>query len=391
MSTRNATERFVEHSDEQQLLAETVARMTRDAGGRAGYTAAARSGEHFVLWDRLAAAGYVGVSVPEEYGGGGLGVEELALVLEAAATEGAPMTKLIVTALVTAVLTRHGSEAQQTEWLPQIADGSAHISFAITEADAGTNSHRIQTSAERTPSGWRLRGSKTYISGVNEASAIIVVARTGFDAERERNRLSLFIVPSDAPGLARDYIPTELTSTERQFTLAFDDVEIPAEALIGDEGAGLRQAFSGLNPERIVVAAMCNGMTRYALNRAAEYAAERSVWGVPIGTHQAVAHPLALAYAHLQLARLATQRAARMHDGGMDAGEASNVAKLIAADTAVLALDRAIQSHGGNGVAREYGLADLWFTVRLQQNAPVSKEMLLNYFAQHGLGLPKSY
>jgi alkylation response protein AidB-like acyl-CoA dehydrogenase len=301
------------------------------------------------------------------------------------------MTKQIVTALNTAVLTRHGSDAQKSEWLPRIGDGSAHISFAITEPDAGTNSHRIQTSAERVPEGWRIRGTKTYISGVNEASAIIVVARTGVDVERGRNRLSLFLMPVDAVGLAKDYIPTELTSTERQFTLAFDDVILPEDALVGNEGEGLRHAFSGLNPERIVVAAMCNGMTRYALNKAAAYARERQVWGAPIGTHQAVAHPLALAYAHLELARLATQRAGRMYDAGADAGEASNIAKLVAADTAVLALDRAIQTHGGNGVASEYGLADLWFTVRLQQNAPVSKEMILNYFAQHCLGLPKSY
>jgi alkylation response protein AidB-like acyl-CoA dehydrogenase len=168
--------------------------------------------------------------------------------------------------------------------------------------------------------------------------------------------------------------------------------------MIGDEGDGLRQVFVGLNPERILGAALCNGIGRYALEKAAAYAKEREVWGVPIGTHQGVAHPLAVAKVELELARLMTQKAAWLHDHGSDddrdrklAGEAANMAKYAAAEAGLHALDAAIQTHGGNGMATEYGLADLWGMVRLLRIAPVSREMILNFVAQQSLGLPKSY
>jgi alkylation response protein AidB-like acyl-CoA dehydrogenase len=265
------------------------------------------------------------------------------------------------------------------------------MAFAITETDAGSNSHRVSTTARQQDGGWVINGSKTYISGVDEAEAILVVTRTGFDDETGRAELSLFIVDSDAPGLSKQLIPTEVVAPEKQFALFFDDVEVGSDRLIGTPSQGLRQVFTGLNPERITGAAMLNGIGRYVLDRAAEYAKQRSVWDAPIGSHQGIAHPLAEAKIHLELARLMTARAASLYDAGLDAGEAANMAKFAAAEAALRCVDQAIQTHGGNGMAREYGIASMWGMARLLRIAPVSREMILNFVAQHSLGLPRSY
>jgi alkylation response protein AidB-like acyl-CoA dehydrogenase len=174
--------------------------------------------------------------------------------------------------------------------------------------------------------------------------------------------------------------------------LYFDNVALGAEALIGEEGQGLRHVFAGLNPERVIAAAINNGIARFAIEKGAHYAGERSVWNTPIGAHQGIAHPLAKSYIAVQQARLMTARAAQLSDQeSPDAGEVANMAKFAAADASLEALDQAIQTHGGNGMALEYGLADLWFIARLHKTAPVSREMILNFVAQHSLGLPKSY
>jgi alkylation response protein AidB-like acyl-CoA dehydrogenase len=291
------------------------------------------------------------------------------------------------------VIARFGTEEQKRRWLPGLAVTDKMV-FAITEPDAGSNTHNLATTATRDGDVYRVRGTKTYISGVDEAAAVLVVARTGTDPETGRGRLSLFVVDTDAPGLDRALIPVEIDAPEKQFQLFFDDVEVPAGRLVGTEGDGLHQVFAGLNPERILSATLCVGIGRYALARASEYANERQVWGVPIGAHQGIAHPLAMAKVELELARLMTQKAAWMHDHADDpvaAGEAANMAKYAAAEAGLHCLDAAIQTHGGNGMATEYGLADLWGMLRLLRIAPVSREMILNFVAQQSLGLPKSY
>jgi alkylation response protein AidB-like acyl-CoA dehydrogenase len=288
---------------------------------------------------------------------------------------------------------RFGTDAQRTRWLPGLCRGEKMV-FAITEPDAGSNSHNLATTATRDGDVYRVRGTKTYISGVDEAPAVLVVVRTGVDADTGRGTLSLLVVDTDAPGLERQLIPVEISAPEKQFQLFFDDVEVPADRLLGVEGDGLRQVFFGLNPERILSASLCTGVGRYALARASAYANEREVWGVPIGRHQGVAHPLAEAKVELELARLMMQKAAWMHDHSDDrvgAGEAANMANFAAAEAGLHCLDAAIQTHGGNGMATEYGLADLWGLVRLLRIAPVSREMILNFVAQQSLGLPKSY
>jgi alkylation response protein AidB-like acyl-CoA dehydrogenase len=346
------------------------------------------------LWKAVADHGFLGVHMPERYGGGGAGMGELAVVCEEIAAQGCPLLLILVSpAICGELLARFGSDAQQERWLRPMAAGAKMV-FAITEPDAGSNSHNLSTTATRDGDVYRLNGTKTFISGVDEAPAMVVVTRTSTDPETGRGRLSLFVVDTDAPGLTRTHIPVEISAPEKQFQLFFDNVEVPADRLLGDEGEGLRQVFFGLNPERIMSASICTGVGRYALERASEYANERVVWDVPIGRHQGIAHPLAVAKIELELARLMTAKAAWMHnhsDDRLAAGEAANMAKYAAAEAGLRCLDAAIQTHGGNGMASEYGLADLWGTVRLLRIAPVSREMVLNFVAQQSLGLPKSY
>jgi alkylation response protein AidB-like acyl-CoA dehydrogenase len=382
---------------EDQALRKTVAEIAGRFGG-AYYAARAQAREPCTeLWQALGEAGFIGVNLPEEYGGGGGGLAQLAIVCEETAAQGCPLTLLLVSSGVSAeVLARYGSPQQKQRWLPGIAAGTSKMVFAITEPDAGSNTHKLSTTATRDGDGgdgdgWVLRGTKYYISGVDEADAILVVARTGVDEQTGHGRLSLFVVPTDAPGLVARPLPVDVMLPERQFTLHFDDVRLGADAIVGAEGDGLRQVFHGLNPERITGAASGVGIARYALTRAAEYARTRTVWDEPIGSHQGVSHPLAKAAIETELAALMTRKAAWQHDHGMSAGEAANMAKYAAAEAAIAAVDQAIQTHGGNGVSTEYGLIPLWGLARLLRIAPVNREMVLNYVAQHTLGLPRSY
>jgi alkylation response protein AidB-like acyl-CoA dehydrogenase len=381
---------FVE-TDEQQMLREAVAKLARSFGHDYWVDKAKHDGRATELWQAVAEQGFIGVNLPEEYGGGGEGMTELAIVAEELAAAGCPLLLLVVSpAIAGNVIARFGSEEQKQRWVPGIAGGEI-MAFAITEPDAGSNSHRISTVAARDGDEYRLNGTKYYISGVDEAANILVVTRTGVDAETGRGRLSLFVVPTDAPGLQRTVIPVEIVAPEKQYTLFFDDVRVPAGNLIGTEGDGLRQVFVGLNPERIMGAAGGIGIGRYALAKGADYARQRKVWDVPIGMHQGIAHPLAEAYVDVELAKLMLQKATWLYDHGHDAGEASNIAKYAAAEASLRALDQAIQTHGGNGLATEYGLATLWGFTRLMRTAPVSREMILNFIGQHSLQLPKSY
>ncbi|CAA9273686.1 MAG: Acyl-CoA dehydrogenase, Mycobacterial subgroup FadE12 in terpen utilization operon [uncultured Corynebacteriales bacterium] len=381
-------------SPEQQLLRKSVA----DVAARYGHPywlGKARAGEKtHELWDEVGRLGYLGVGVPEEYGGGGHGIAELAIVTEELAAAGCPLLLIVVSpAICATIIARSGTAEQKERWLPGLAAGSIRMAFAITEPDAGSNSHKLSTVATRDGDDWLLTGRKTYISGVDEAHAVLVVARA-HDARTGTLRPALAIVPTDAPGLERTPIPVEITGPEKQFALFLDDVRVPADAMVGQSAdAALAALFAGLNPERITGAAVATGIGRYALAKAAAYANTRQVWGVPIGSHQGLAHPLANAAIQVELARLMTAKAGWLYDTGQDAaaGEAANMAKYAAAEAALLALDQAIQTHGGNGLATEYGLATLWGAARLARTAPISREMILNFVATHTLGLPRSY
>lgn len=343
------------------------------------------------LWNALGERGFLGVNLPEEYGGGGMGLQQLTMVLEETGAAGCPLLLLLVSpGIIGTILARHGTAEQKDEWLRRVATGDLRFSFGLTEPDAGSNSRNISTVARREGDSYVINGQKTFISGVDECDLLLVVTKTGVD-ERGRGQLTLLMVDPNADGLTRHPIDTALEEPEKQFTLFFDEVETPVGNLVGAEGRGLEAAFDGLNPERILSAAVSVGVARYALDKAAGYAKEREVWSVPIGAHQGVAHPLAEAKVRLEQARLMMQKAAALYDAGLPAGEASNMAKLAAAEAGVMCLDRAIQTHGGNGVALEYELTNYWWLLRLQLIAPVSREMVLNFVAEQSLGLPRSY
>ncbi|MFE0918280.1 acyl-CoA dehydrogenase family protein [Streptomyces nigra] len=354
-----------------------------------------RAYDRETLWAEAAKLGYLGVNLPEEYGGGGGGISELSIVLEELGAAGCPLLLMVVSpAICGTVIARFGTEEQKRHWLPGLADGSLTMAFGITEPDAGSNSHRITTTARRDPDsgGWILNGRKVFVSGVDITDATLIVGRTE-DARTGKLKPCLFIVPRDTEGFGRRQIDMELSAVEKQFELTLDDVRLPADALVGDDDAGLLQLFAGLNPERIMTAAFGIGMGRFALARAIEYARDRTVWKTPIGAHQAIAHPLAQAHIDLEMARLMMQKAAYLYDAGDDvgAGEAANMAKYAAGEACVKAVDQSVHTLGGNGLTREFGLASLITAARVSRIAPVSREMILNYVSHQTLGLPKSY
>ncbi|MCW6004070.1 acyl-CoA dehydrogenase family protein [Micromonospora sp. CPCC 205371] len=376
---------------QQSDLRDAVAALGRRYG-HDYFVAKAKAGQHTTeLWGEAGKLGYLGVSVPEEYGGGGGGITELAIVCEELAAAGCPLLLLVVSpAIAATVIARHGTGEQRARYLPGFADGSLKVAFAITEPEAGSNFHKLGTTARQDGNDWVLSGRKCFISGVDESAYVLVVARV---ASGDRLQPALFMVPVDAPGLTMSNLDMEIVSPENQWLLYLDDVRVPADALIGGVEAGLPALFSGLNPERITVAAMGAGTARYALERASAYASTRQVWGRPIGAHQAVAHPLAHATVQVDLARLMIAKAATLYDAGRDleAGVAANMAKYASAEAAALAVDTAIQVHGGNGMTTEYGVATLLGAVRAGRIAPVSREMILNFVAQHVLDQPRSY
>jgi alkylation response protein AidB-like acyl-CoA dehydrogenase len=383
-------------SEERQALRREVAKLAGKYG-REWFTEKARAGERSTdLWLEIARNGYLGINIPEEYGGGGGGIGDIAAVCEELAAKGCPLLLMVVSpAICGTIIARYATDQQKRRWLPGICDGTGTMAFAITEPDAGTNTHEIATTAARDGDDWLLNGRKIFISGVDEADHVLVVARTE-DPGTGRVRPVLFVVPTDAEGFEYRPIPMEIVSPEQQFQVFIDGVRLPSDAVVGDPDAadgGLVQLFAGLNPERIMAASFSLGLARFALDRATAYAKERTVFHGPIGTHQAIAHPLAQSKIEIELARLMTQRAAALYDAGDDAGagEAANMAKYAAAEAACDAADRAVQTHGGNGITQEYGMAGLLVATRAGRIAPVSREMILNYVAMHSLGLPKSY
>jgi alkylation response protein AidB-like acyl-CoA dehydrogenase len=339
-------------TDERLELRRQVARLAKGYG-RDWFVERARSGEKTTeLWMEIAKAGYLGINIPEEYGGGGGGIGDVAAVCEELAAQGCPLLMMVVSpAICGTVIARYGTEEQKQRWLPGICDGTATMAFAITEPDAGTNSHNITTTARRDGDEWVLKGQKIYISGVDEAENVLVVARTE-DARTGKLKPCLFVVPTDSAGFEFTAIPMEIVSPEKQFQVFIDDVRLPVDALVGDEDGGLVQLFAGLNPERIMAASFSTGLARHAL-----------------------------------------EKASALVDAGDDmaAGEAANMAKYAAAEAAVHAVDAAVQTHGGNGITQEYGMAGLLVAARAGRIAPVSREMILNFVAMHSLGLPKSY
>ena len=383
---------FIEN-EERRALRKAVAALVSNYGPDY-YLQKARAHQHTdELWNEAGKLGFLGVNLPEKYGGGGAGMYELSLVMEEMSAHGCGLLMMVVSPAINGtIISKFGTDEQKQRWLPGIADGSITMAFAITEPDAGSNSHRITTTARRDGSDWILSGQKVFISGVDQAQAVLVVGRTE-ESKTGKLRPALFVVPTDAPGFTYTPIEMELISPERQFTVFIDDVRLPADALVGSEDAAIAQLFAGLNPERIMGAASAVGMGRFALSKATDYVKTRKVWDTPIGAHQGLSHPLAQCHIEVELAKLMMQKAATLYDSGDDAraAEAANMAKYAAAEAATRSVDQAVQSMGGNGLTKEYGVAAMLASARLGRIAPVSREMVLNFVAQTSLGLPRSY
>jgi len=336
-------------------------------------------------WDALAESGLTALSLPEEHGGAG-GLLELCVASERLAAGGYPAAKLVIsTAMAGTMIARHGSEEQRDRWLPGIAAGTTRFCFAFTEPGAGSNASNLRTTATPVDGGVRVDGAKTYISALESSDAMVVVARA------PQGGLTLVVLPVPADGVTSTRVQVEAPSFEYQWNVFFDGAVAPPDDVLGEPGAGGRVLFDGLNPERLVVASQAVGLGRWALARASSYASERVVFGVPIGAHQAVQHPLAEAYVALEGAWALTTAAAERHDAGEQAGLEANVAKVAACDAGLRAADAALQAFGGSGFTDETGILQRFVYLRLLRTVPVARELALNHIATSGLGLPRSY
>lgn len=343
------------------------------------------------LWQAMAETGLLGLTVPEEYGGSGGGLSELMVLNEITGRAGIPSMFFVLGSFARMPILKHGTPAQIRKYVTPTATGAGKMSFGVTEPNAGTNTFKLQTTAVRNQNGWLVNGSKVFITGARESDSMLLIARTtAFDAARPRDGLSLFVIDSHLPGIDFRRLNIDVLG-ESQYQVFFKDVQIPADALIGEEGKGMKYLFDGLNTERLVLSSMAVGLGNRALDKAVAYARERAPFGVPIGSYQGLQHPMARAKANLEAARLVMREAAATFDRGEDAGPLSNMAKLLSSEACDAAVDIAMQSHGGYGFDTDYDVVTLWPFARLMRVAPVNNEMILNYIGEHVLGLPRSY
>ncbi len=347
------------------------------------------------MYQQIAADGFLGTMVPEAYGGSGLGMTEMLLFQEGLANQGIPLLSLVIGATMSmGPLAEHGTEQQKQRFLPAACKGEIRFCFAITEPDAGTNTIRISTLAKPRADGrFSLSGRKTYITDAGESDYALVVARTTphTEVKRKTDGFTLFLVDLKAKGIEMHPIPVSVPLPEIQYQVFFDDVDLGPDDVLGEVGKGFNILFESLNPERILGGAICSCVGRYALEKAVAYACERVVFNGPIGAYQALQHPLAKARTEIELASLMARKAAWLFDQGLPCGAEANMAKLAASQAGVNAVDASLQCFGGNGFTQEYGIFDLYPLVRLTKTAPVNNEMILNYIAEHVLGLPRSY
>ncbi len=353
----------------------------------------------WAFYSAMAAGGWLGVAIPEEFGGGGQGIGECAIVLNRVAASGAAMngsSALHLTMFGLNPVVKFGSERLKEAFLPRAAAGDLHIAFGVTEPDAGTDTSRISTRAiDDGAGGFVVRGRKIWTSKALESEVCLLLARTDDpdpdDPRRRFDGLSLFLVDLDPEYCDIRAIPKLGRNAIASCEVAYDDLPVEGWRLVGERGRGFQQILHGLNPERVLLAAMACGIGEAALRRAIAYAKERVVFDRPIGANQAIAHPLAQAHMQLNAAGLMWREAAWRYDRGLECAEQANTAKYLAAEASYFAADQALQTHGGLGYASEYHVERYWREARLQRLAPVSQEMTCNFIAQQVLGLPRSY
>ena len=383
-------------SEEQQAIRDSVLRLCArfDAAYWRKTDETGVFPEDFL--DAMTKAGWLGVAMPVELGGSGLGLTEAAIVMQAVAESGAGFSgasAMHLNIFGPMPVVKFGSEAQKQSVIPRLISGQDRMCFAVTEPDAGLDTTSLTTRAERTNDGYVIRGRKMWTTNAQRASKMLIIARTTprDQVRRPTEGLSLFYTDFDRTKIHATPIPKMGRKAVESNAVFIDDLRVPAEDLVGDEGRGFYYLLEGLNPERVLIGAEAVGLGRAALARAANYAKERIVFGRPIGQNQGVAHPLARSWAELEAANLMAFKAAALHDAGRECGAEANAAKYLGGEAGFRACETAVLSHGGMGYAKEFDVERYFRESMIARIAPVSREMVLNYIAERVLGLPKSY
>lgn len=350
----------------------------------------------WAFYEAMAAGGWIGIAIPAQYGGGGAGIIEASIILEEVAASGACMngaSAIHLSIFGMHPVVRHGSEELKQRYLPQVASGALHVAFGITEPDAGLDTTAISTRAIRDGDGYRISGRKVWTSKALESDRVLLLTRTtpAEECTRRTDGLTLFVANLRDPAVDIRPIPKVGRNAVASCEVAYDELYVDAADRVGDEGQGFGYLLDGLNAERVLIAAEALGVGKAALRRAVDYANRRVVFGRPIGANQGIAFPLADAHARLSAAELAVRHAAWRIDRNLPTGEQANLAKFLAADAGYAAADAAVQTHGGFGYATEFHVERYWREARLMRIAPIPQEMVLNYLAEHALGLPRSY
>ena len=348
------------------------------------------------FYDTMAQAGFLGIAIPEAYGGSGQGITEASIVLEEVAASGAAMngcSGLHLSIFGMHPVVKHGSEAMKQEYLPRVVDGSLHVAFGVTEPDAGTDTPSIKTAARREGDHYLVRGRKVWTTKALDAQRVLLLVRTSSkdEARRKTAGMTLLLAELQRPEVTISPIAKVGRNAVASCEVVYDDLPVAVTDRVGEEGKGFRYLLDGLNAERILVASEALGIGRAALRRAVAYANERVVFNRPIGQNQGISFPLGEARIRLDAAELMIRKASWLLDNGQPCGAEANMAKWLAADAAFQAADQAVQTHGGFGYAREYHVERYWREARLMRIAPISQEMILNYVTEHVLELPRSY
>jgi acyl-CoA dehydrogenase len=383
-------------SDEQQAIRDAVVRLCErfDADYWRRTDETGEFPEAFVA--AMVEAGWLGVAMPTELGGSGLGLTEAAIVMQAVAESGAGFSgasAMHLNIFGPMPMVKFGSDAQRKKHIPRLISGQDKMCFAVTEPDAGLDTTSLTTKAVRTNDGYVISGRKMWTTNAQRATKMLIIARTTpkDEVKRPTEGLSLFYTDFDRRRIEATPIPKMGRKAVESNAVFIDDLHVPAEDLVGEEGRGFYYLLEGLNPERVLIGAEAVGLGRAALKRAAAYAKERVVFGRPIGQNQGVAHPLAKAWAELEAANLMAFKGAALHDAGRDCGAEANAAKYLGGEAGFRACEAAVLAHGGMGYAKEFHVERYFREAMIARLAPVSREMILNYIAERVLGLPKSY
>jgi len=383
-------------NEDHEAIREAVRRICADFPDEYWYK---KDADHEFPWDfyeKMADGGWVGLAIPEEFGGGGQGITEASIVLEEVAASGAAMngcSAIHLSIFGMEPVRKYGSPELAAEVLPRVASGELHVAFGVTEPDAGTDTTQIKTRAVRDGDEYVINGAKVWTTKAPYCEMCLLLVRTTpiEEVEGRTDGISLFLVDLQDPAVDITPIPKVGRNAVVSCEVRYDNLRVPASRLIGDEGKGFRYILDGLNPERVLIASEALGIGRASIRRASDYAKERIIFNRPIGQNQGIAFPLAEAHMKLKAAELIIREASWRYDNDLPCAEAANTAKYLASEAGFFAADRAMQTHGGFGYASEYHVERYWREARLMKIAPVSQEMVLNFISNKILGLPRSY